>query len=113
MSARIAPAAPAMPWATPVGELALAPDVVWRAGFGAMLALVGPRDLPRTLVHSWWAPVRLRTELAGAAVKLETAHLPLRLALLALWLAPRPARVWPLEGGERAEEYIWPRARYR
>jgi hypothetical protein len=64
LTPRVIPTEPEVRWTTNVGDLALQPDIVSRLGLFQVLDLIGPRAVARTLVHSYYPPLRLRGELA-------------------------------------------------
>lgn len=89
LSPRVVPTAPATPWATGVGDLALQWDVVTRIGLRDVLALVPPQSIARTLVLSLWPPVRLRA-LLGAGATRTAERLSPRLGALARHIFVQP-----------------------
>jgi lysophospholipase L1-like esterase len=110
MSPRIVPMAPELRWATSAGDLEFDWDVVSTIGVATAIEQVGLIDLPRTMIHSWWKPVRLRAELLHAALEAGRAALPPRFGSVASTLeAPPP----PHAGRWMQSPYFWPRADYR
>jgi hypothetical protein len=108
VSPRILPVTSTTPFATGVGDLALEPDVVSRLGLPTALWLVGPENLGRSLVYSWWAPARLRVMLAQALVETLKLHAPRAgdvVERLAVGPVPKPPAGFP-------GAWLWPRKDY-
>lgn len=104
---RMTPTDPRRRWATTADAVALDPRVVRHLGLDTVLALLGLRDVPRSLVHSYWPVARLRTELTAALVGLTPQPLPLLLGVFVVQAPPGPAAELPGEDG-----VLWHGAHY-
>jgi hypothetical protein len=128
LTPRVIPTEPEVRWTTNVGDLALQPDIVSRLGLVEVLDLIGPRAVARTLVHSYYPPLRLRGELAEHFWSMLVRQSPAAVAPVVERITGRtrmPARALA-RGGEEEEEppegrapgtvrgsYLWPADGYR